>query len=95
MGRWLVFWFVYTVPFALINTFHSVNSVATVPACMLLTFGYYGLDYCSSQLQNPYVAEFGDVQLDGRFLQAVCEDVDMLLLDGDGDTATSYSPTIP
>lgn len=39
-----------------------------------------GLDYCSNQLQNPFIAEFGDVSLDGRFMQAVAEDVDMLLL---------------
>ena len=29
--------------------------------------------------QNPFIAEFGDVQLDGRFTQAVCSDVDVLL----------------
>uniref|UniRef100_A0A7S3B6P0 Bestrophin homolog n=1 Tax=Haptolina ericina TaxID=156174 RepID=A0A7S3B6P0_9EUKA len=80
VGRWLVFWFVYTVPFALINSFKDVNVVATVPASMLLAFGYYGLEYLGSQLKNPFVAEFGDVQLDGRFLQAVSEDIDTLLV---------------
>ena len=85
MGRWLVFWFVFTLPLALIGTFGGLGtsapvSLAFVPAGMLLAFGYYGLDYCATQLQNPYVAEFGDVQLDGRFMQAVCADVDTLLL---------------
>ena len=46
----------------------------------LFAFGYYGLDYCANQLQNPFVADFGDAQLDGRFADAVCEDIDMLLL---------------
>ena len=55
-------------------------SIAFVPAGALLAFGYYGLDYCANQLQNPFIAEFGDVQLDGRFANAVCEDIDMLLL---------------
>ena len=55
-------------------------SLAFIPAVMLLAFGYYGLDYCANQLQNPFIAEFGDVQLDGRFANAVCEDIDMLLL---------------
>lgn len=82
MGRWLVFWFVYTVPLALIKAFPGTQEAAVVPAGMLLAFGYYGLDYCSNQLQNPFIAEFGDVALDGRFLQAVSEDVDMLLQAG-------------
>lgn len=78
MGRWLVFWFVFTVPFALIRAFGSTQG-ALIAADVLLAFGYYGLDYCANQLQNPFIAEFGDAQLDGRFLQAVCADVDLLL----------------
>ena len=35
-----------------------------------------------NQLQNPFIAEFGDAQLDGRFTNAVCEDIDMLLQTG-------------
>jgi predicted membrane chloride channel (bestrophin family) len=101
VGRWLVFWFVFTLPLALIGTFGSLGagasgsgavSIAFIPAGMLLAFGYYGLDYCATQLQNPFIAEFGDVQLDGRFLLAVCEDVDMLLRverGGDGPDADS------
>ena len=29
--------------------------------------------------RNPFISEFGDVQLDGRFTLPVCEDVDLLL----------------
>ena len=104
MGRWLVFWFVFTLPLALIGTFGSLGasgsgdvSIAFVPAGMLLAFGYYGLDYTANQLQNPFIAEFGDVALDGRFTAAVCADVDLLLrVDADepstatsGDTASA------
>ena len=102
MSRWLVFWFIYTMPLALLGKFGGASGIATleakinpvwasivpardislafIPAVMLLAFGYYGLDYCANQLQNPFIAEFGDVQLDGRFANAVCEDIDMLLL---------------
>ena len=88
MGRWLVFWFVFTLPLTLIGTFGSLGagasgsgnvSIAFIPAGMLLAFGYYGLDYCANQLQNPFIAEFGDVALDGRFTAAVSLDVDTLL----------------
>lgn len=58
-GRWLVFWFVYTVPFALIGTFKDDNAIAVVPASALLTFGYYGLDYCANQLQVPTLVYCG------------------------------------
>ena len=53
----------------------------------------YGLDYCSTQLQNPFIAEFGDVQLDGRFSKATCDDIDMLLLPpSDPEKGKSYHP---
>ena len=119
MSRWLIFWFVYTVPLVLIESFGTLDasgniiSYSFVPASMLLAFGYCerelgtsrphsamlwpvcsfpalpclvtdGLDYCANELQNPFISEFGDVQLDGRFLLAVCTDVDMLLLPPEG-----------
>lgn len=100
MGRWLVFWFVYTVPFALLKAFSKDLLVTqgppwiVMPAAMLLTFGYYGLDYCANQLQNPFIAEFGDVQLDGRFVQAVCTDVDILLgVNEESEESEPYTPS--
>jgi len=94
MSRWLVFWFVFTVPFALVKAFGSLQATQgppwiVVPAAMLLSFGYYGLDYCSNQLQNPFLAEFGDVQLDGRFVQAICTDID-ILLGGNEDVESEF-----
>lgn len=81
VARWLIFWFVYTAPLALLNVFDKGGiSFFFVPAGVLLAFGYYGLDYCANQLQNPFIAEFGDVSLDGRFVRAVCTDLDLLLL---------------
>lgn len=85
MARWLVFWFVFTVPLALYKalgvTVIGIDvPIAFVPASALLAFGYYGLDYCANQLQNPFISEFGDVALDGRFVRLVSSDVNMLLL---------------
>lgn len=84
MARWLVFFFVYTLPFALFKGLEGMAiggriPWAFVPASALLAFGYYGLDYCANQLQNPFISEFGDVALDGRFATIVCSDVDLLL----------------
>ena len=95
MSRWLAFWFCFTVPLALVRAFAVPGGqpVGVVPAAALLAFGYYGLDYCSNQLQNPFIAEFGDVSLDGRFMQAVCEDVDMLLLPGEETRAARAAAT--
>ena len=93
MGRWLVFWFVFTLPLPLVRAFGAAGgdevSVAFIPFMVLVAFGFYGLDYCASQLQNPFVAEFGDAQLDGRFMLAVYEDVEMLLQTKDEQLADS------
>ena len=45
------------------------------------------------QLQNPFISEFGDVQLDGRFVQIVCSDVDLLLMTP--PSADLASPSAP
>lgn len=104
MSRWLIFFFVYSVPLVFVKSFSALDladsgpAITMVSADMLLAFGYYGLDYCSNQLQNPFIAEFGDTQLDGRFLKAVCEDVSLLLLGpnvANGVQLNKNSPEFP
>ena len=84
MSRWLIFAFVLSVPLPLLSK-ALATPLAILPVTVFLAFGYYGLDYCSNQLANPFVADFGDAALDGHFLRAVCTDVDMLLLEARGD----------
>lgn len=80
ISRWLIFAFVLSVPLPLLSK-APATPLAILPVTVFLAFGYYGLDYCANQLANPFVADFGDAALDGHFLRAVCEDVDMLLLE--------------
>ena len=42
--------------------------------------GDYGLDAAATQLQDPFVAAFGDTALDGRFVRATSADVDAVLV---------------
>eukprot|EP00854_Cymbomonas_tetramitiformis_P013766 gene13766-16271_t len=79
MNRTIMFLFVFTSPFALIKAF-DLCPWATIPASMLLAFGYYGLDSAALDLEDPFISRFGDVQLDGRFERAVCADINMLLM---------------
>ena len=51
-----------------------------VPLAALFAFGYYGLDAAATQLQDPFVAAFGDTALDGRFVRATSADVDAVLV---------------
>lgn len=79
MSRWLIFFFVFSVPLPFLKIFHH-DILPLIAATMLVTFGYYGLDYCANELQNPFIASFGGLQLDGRYMKQVAEDVDILLL---------------
>ena len=76
MNRVLRFVFCYTLPFNLAPKLGGW----VVPLAALFAFGYYGLDAAATQLQDPFVAAFGDTALDGRFVRATSADVDAVLV---------------
>ena len=76
MNRVLRFVFCFTLPFFLAQKLGGW----VVPLAALFSFGYYGLDAAATQLQDPFVAAFGDTALDGRFVRATSADVDAVLV---------------
>ena len=52
MARTFLFFYVYTVPFALLSD--SSNAVAHCIVIFILTYGFMGLEYVSIELDNPF-----------------------------------------
>jgi len=79
ISRLLRFVFVFSCPLLLANKL----GWSCVLFCGLLAFGYHAIDAVGLALSNPFVGKLGEATLDGRFVAAVCTDVDALLTEAE------------
>lgn len=81
MARTFLFFYVYTVPFALLSD--SSNAVAHCIVIFILTYGFMGLEYVSIELDNPFGEDDNDFDNLGMAYTAF-EDTYLSILQVDG-----------
>jgi predicted membrane chloride channel (bestrophin family) len=81
MARTFLFFYVYTVPFALLSD--SSNAVAHCVVIFILTYGFMGLEYVSIELDNPFGEDDNDFDNLGMAYTAF-EDTYLSILHTDG-----------
>lgn len=81
MARTYLFFYVYTVPFALLSD--NSNPIAHCVIIFILTYGFMGLEYVSIELSNPFGDDDNDFDCLGT-AYGVFEDIYMCILQCDG-----------
>lgn len=81
MARTFLFFYVFTVPFALLSD--KSNPAAHCIVIMILTFGFMGLEYVAIELDNPFGDDDNDFDNLGM-AQTAFEDTYLSILDVDG-----------
>ena len=81
MARTFLFFYVYTVPFALLSD--PSNSYAHCVVIFILTYGFMGLEYVSIELDNPFGEDANDFDNLGMAYTAF-EDTYLSILHLDG-----------
>jgi len=87
MGRTFLFFWVFTLPFALVNDMGEVR-VADLAIIFFLTYGYVGLEFVSMEMDDP----FGDDENDFNHVgmaRAVIEDIYLVVYDSCGGEEAS------
>lgn len=87
MGRTFLFFWVFTLPFALVNDMGEV-CVADLAIIFFLTYGYVGLEFVSMEMDDP----FGDDENDFNHVgmaRAVIEDIYLVVYDSCGGEEAS------
>jgi hypothetical protein len=81
MARTFLFFYVFTVPFALL---HDVSiPAAHCVVIFFLTYGFMGLEYVSIELDDPFGSDDNDFK-NLRYAQTTFEDCYAIILDMDG-----------
>jgi predicted membrane chloride channel (bestrophin family) len=81
MTRTFLFFYVFTVPFALL---HDVSiPIAHCVVIFFLTYGFMGLEYVSIELDDPFGSDDNDFQ-NLRYAQTTFEDCYAIILQMDG-----------
>ena len=81
MARTFLFFYVYTVPFALLSD--NTNPIAHCVVIFFLTYGFMGLEFVSIELDNPFGNDDNDFDCLGT-ANAAFEDIYMCILECDG-----------
>ena len=81
MSRTFLFFYLFTVPFALLGD--ASKPVAHIIVVFFLTFGFMGVETVSIELDNPFGSDPNDFN-NLRMAQVSFEDAYMTILDMDG-----------
>ena len=81
MARTFVFFYVYTVPFALLSD--NSSPIAHCVVIFILTYGFMGLEYVSIELDNPFGEDANDFDNLGM-AETAFEDTYLTILQCDG-----------
>lgn len=87
MGRTFLFFWVFTLPFALVNDMGEVL-VADLAIIFFLTYGYVGLEFVSMEMDDPFGKDANDFNHVGM-ARAVIEDIYLVVYDSCGGEEAS------
>jgi hypothetical protein len=83
MGRIFLFFYVFTLPFAILSSTLSYTSFYLLVIVFIMTYGFLGLELVSIELDDPFGDDPNDLPVVGQ-AKDVCEDVYLAILDVDG-----------
>lgn len=82
MARTVLFFYVFTVPFALVEDVSK--PIAHLVVIFFLTYGFMGIEYVSIELENPFGNDANDFN-NIRMAHVSFEDVYTVIADIDGE----------